>query len=156
MTLIASTAAPEGKRWCWQGPLALALTLAPAMASAQVYCSRWAEVVDAPTNVRTAPRGQATIACRLTRNGQRLLVVPLPVPAGAPAPLWLATLVCRPAGQRAAIGLGQAPDHIHRSQVRLLEGNPDDWLGASEGQTSGACQKIWRPYERAGDRPAAP
>ena len=161
MTPGTSVATAGVRRWCWQGPLTLALALAPAAASAQVYGSRWAEVVDAPTNVRRAPRGQAAIACVLTRNGQRLLVVPMPVRAGALAPQWLATLVCRPAGQRSAMGLGQAPDHIHRSQVRLLEGQPDDWLGAGGGQASGPCEELWRPYERPGDqrlgdRPATP
>ncbi|MFM1799990.1 MAG: hypothetical protein RLZZ117_2268 [Cyanobacteriota bacterium] len=143
-------------RWAWRVLFVLALAGEPLAASAQVYCSRWAEVVDAPSHVRKAPSGQAAIACRLTRNGERLLVVPWPVPQTNPRPQWLATLACRPRGQRAAIGLGRAPDFIHRSQVRLLEGQPDDWLGAGEGQAKGPCAVLWQPYERAGDQPAEP
>jgi hypothetical protein len=143
-------------RWAGRLPLVLALILAPVAASAQVYCSRWAEVVDAPSNIRAGPSGQAPIACRLKRNGQRLLVVPMPVRASDPPPQWLATLVCRPAGQRAAIGLGRAPDYIHRSQVRLLEGNPEDWLGDASGPATGPCDALWHPYGRSGDRPASP
>ena len=112
-------------------------------AAAQVYCSRWAAVVDAPTNVRRAPNGQAAIACRLPRNGLRLLVIPLRPQASGQASPWLATTVCRSGAQRAAIGLGLAPDYIHRSQLRLLEANPDDWLEDPTGQGRGPCAALW-------------
>jgi hypothetical protein len=122
------------------------LALAPVSAMAQVYCSRWAEVRDAPTHIRRGPSAGAAVACRLPRNGQRLLVYPLLIRAGDPPPQWLATLVCRPAGQRAAIGLGLPPDYVHRSQVRLLGINPEDWLGPSVGEEPGPCGALWRPY----------
>lgn len=127
----------------------LLLALAPGSAMAQIYCSRWAEVVDAPSNIRRGPSGLAPLACRLPRNGQRLLVHPLPIRASDPPPRWLATMVCRPAGQRSAIGLGLPPDYVHRSQVRLLGINPEDWLGPSPGQGSGPCEGLWRPYGAA-------
>ena len=136
-----------GRLW-WAAMESLAIILAPVSAVAQVYCSKWAEVVDAPTNIRRGPNGQAAIACRLQRNGQRLLVYPVPSRATDPPPLWLATTVCRPAGQRSAIGLGLPPDYLHRSQVRLLRINTADWLGPTAGQPASPCEALWRPYDR--------
>ena len=137
----------------WSATLALAL--APMSAAAQVYCSKWAEIVDAPTNIRRGPSGRAPIACRLWRNGQRLLVYPVPTRVADPPQRWLATMVCRPAGQRSAIGLGLPPDYIHRSQVRLLGINPDDWLGLAAGQTQSPCEVLWRADGETGGRPEA-
>lgn len=127
-------------RGAWIGLVLAGWTLP---ATAQVYCSRWAAVVDAPTNVRHAPNGQAAIACRLPHNGMRLLVVPLRPQTSGQASPWLATTVCRSGAQRAAIGLGLAPDYIHRSQVRLLEANPDDWLEDPTGKDPGPCAVLW-------------
>jgi hypothetical protein len=66
---------------------------------------------------------------------------------GDPSPRWLATMVCRPAGQRAAIGLGLPPDFVQRSRVRRLGINPDDWPGPVVGEGPGPCAALWRPYQ---------
>jgi hypothetical protein len=144
------TMSEAGGHWRrrWAAMVSLPLVLAPVSAAAQVYCSKWAEVVDAPTNIRRGPNGQAAIACRLQRNGQRLLVYPVPSRPTDPPPRWLATMVCRPAGQRSAIGLGLPPDYLHRSQVRLLRINAADWLGPTAGQPTSPCEALWRPYDR--------
>ncbi|MEB3317622.1 MAG: hypothetical protein VKO39_05720 [Cyanobacteriota bacterium] len=131
--------------WLFGCPVALA----PLSASAQVYCSQWAEIVDAPANIRRGPAVSAAIACRLPRHGERLLVYPLPSRVTDSPPQWLATMACRPAGQRSAIGLGVPPDFIHRSQVRLLGIHPDDWLGPPAGQAQSPCAALWRPYGMA-------
>jgi hypothetical protein len=139
--LVVGATSFRGLVWWF---LLFPLVLAPLSATAQVYCSQWAEIVDAPSNVHRAPAVAAPIACRLPRNGQRLLVYPLPTRATDPPPQWLATMACRPAGQLSAIGLGVPPDYIHRSQVRLLGINRDDWLGPAAGQGQGPCAALWR------------
>ncbi|MFN7677059.1 MAG: hypothetical protein ACK5QW_00485 [Cyanobacteriota bacterium] len=120
--------------------------MAPLSAGAQVYCSKWAEVVDAPSNVRQAPSGTASVACQLPRNGQRLLVYPLPRPPQVSDHSWYATFVCRPAGRRSAMGMGQRPDYIHRSQVRLLANNSDDWSAGKTAQGDDHCALLWRAF----------
>lgn len=130
------------KQWL---PGVLWLALLPWPASAQVYCSRWAELVDAPSNVRRAPDHRAAISCRLQPNGLSLLVYPVRSGAEQRASSWMATMACRSGGQQRAIGLGQTPDYIHKSQIRLLGINRDDWFEGSDGPESGPCGKLWRP-----------
>lgn len=126
--------------------MVLAIALAPLSAAAQVYCSQWAEVIDAPTNVRRAPSGHGSVACQLSQNGLRLLRVPLRKEQQNFHAQWSATMVCRPPGRRSAIGLGQSPDDIHRSQVRLLANTRDDWFAGKDAQGQDPCALLWRAY----------
>jgi hypothetical protein len=81
-------------------------------------------------------------------------VVPVWPGASGQASHWLATTACRSGPQNAAIGLGRAPDYIHRSQLLLLqEINPDDWLGDPPGKGSGPCAALWDSPPPAWDQP---
>lgn len=147
-------------------PLGLALTLGLGMAGiallagsgarAQVYCSQRAVVIDAPSNIRTAPSNRAPIACRLAHNGAEILVFPVPPSQQSSTghPLghrdWYATMACYRTIQSRAIGLGQRPLYIHRSQVRIKGPNPDDWTappvhGAHNTEASSSCERLWQP-----------
>jgi hypothetical protein len=144
-------------------PLSLALglgmggfaLLAGSAAQAQVYCSQRAVLIDAPTNIRVAPHNRAPIACQLTHNGAEILVFPIPPsrPSAAGPTLgttdWYATMACYRTLQSRAMGLGQRPLYIHRSQVRLQGPNPDDWTtatapGAPNPQASSGCERLWQ------------
>jgi hypothetical protein len=126
---------------CWF--TGLAVVGLPYAASAQVYCSKWAEVVDAPTNIRKSPSSQSALVCQLPRNGMRLLVYPSASAPNHQASRWYATLACQPGPQRRAIGLGNSPAYVHQSQVHLLTINRDDWLGDPEQPGKGACASLW-------------
>jgi len=126
---------------CWFTGLIVAGL--PYAASAQVYCSKWAEVVDAPTNIRKSPSSQSAVVCQLPRNGMRLLVYPSGTDPSRQASRWHATLVCQSGPQRSAIGLGNPPAYVHQSQVRLLGINRDDWLGDPEQPGEGECATLW-------------
>jgi hypothetical protein len=147
-----------------QPPYGLTLTLSLGMgitllagsaARAQVYCSQRAVVIDAPSNIRTAPNSRAPIACQLVHNGTEILVFPVHPSrmsrAGRPLePDWYATMACYTTIQSRAIGLGRPPHYIHRSQVRLQGPNPDDWTapaaqGAPNPQASSGCERLWQP-----------
>ena len=130
--------------------------LAGSAARAQVYCSQRAVVIDAPSNIRTAPNSRAPIACQLAHNGTEILVFPVPAARASTAgkalerPDWYATMSCYPTIQSRAIGLGRPPHYIHRSQVRLQGPNPDDWTapaaqGAPNPQASSGCERLWQP-----------
>jgi hypothetical protein len=135
--------------------MAIAL-LAGSGTRAQVYCSQRAEVIDAPSNIRTAPHNRAPIACRLAHNGAEILVFPVPPSRHSSAdqplekPDWYATMACYSTIQSRAIGLGQRPLYIHRSQVRIKGPNPDDWTapaahGAHNTEANSSCEGLWQP-----------
>lgn len=126
---------------CWFTGLLVAGL--PFAASGQVYCSKWAEVVDAPTNIRKSPSSQSALVCQLKRNGMRLLVYPLGTDPNHRASRWYATLACHSGPQASAIGLGNPPAYVHQSQVRLLVINRDDWLGDPEQAGKGECATLW-------------
>ena len=146
-----------------QPPYGLTLSLAMGIAllagsgtRAQVYCSQRAVVIDAPSNIRTAPHNRAPIACRLAHNGAEILVFPVPPSrlfnAGQPLekPDWYATMACYSTIQSRAMGLGQRPLYIHRSQVRIKGPNPDDWTapavhGAHNTEANSGCEGLWQP-----------
>ena len=145
----------------YRPPLGLALGLGFALlpgsaAQAQVYCSQRAVLIDAPTNIRVAPHNRAPVACQLAHNGAEILVFPVPLsrPSSAEQPQvksdWYATMACYSTIHSRAMGLGQRPLYIHRSQVRLKGPNPDDWTApATQGSpnplASSGCERLWQP-----------
>jgi hypothetical protein len=152
--LVKQQPSPYGSR---AAVVALALALqngSPALA--QVYCSQRARVIDAPSNIRTAPNSRAPIACQLRRNGSVILVLPagqrLPATdqAAGTAANWYATMACYSDPQSRAVGLGRPPHYIHRSQVRIEGINPSDWTtpaapGASNAPVGSGCERLWQP-----------
>lgn len=136
------------------GMAGIALLLRPA-ARAQVYCSQRAVVIDAPSNIRTAPNSRAPIACQLAHNGAEILVFPVPAARASTAgkalglPDWYATMACYRTIQSRAIGLGRPHHYIHHSQVRIKGPNPDDWTapavhGAHNTEASSGCERLWQ------------
>ncbi len=152
--LLKQQPSPYGSR---AAVVALALALqSGSPAVAQLYCSQRAIVIDAPSNIRTAPTSRAPIACQLRRNGKVILVLPasqrLPATgqAAGSAADWYATMACYRDPQSRAVGLGRPPHYIHRSQVRIKGINPSDWTapaapGESNSPTSGGCERLWQP-----------
>ena len=152
--LLKQQPSPYGSR---AAVVALALALqSGSPAVAQVYCSQRAIVIDAPSNIRTAPNSRAPIACQLRRNGRVILVLPAGQrlaatgQAAGTAADWYATMACYSDPQSRAVGLGRPPHYIHRSQVRIKGINPADWTapaapGESNSPTSGGCERLWQP-----------
>ena len=81
----------------------------PLATSVQVFCSKWAEAMDAPTNIRKSPSSLSTIVFQLPRNGMGLLVYPLGTDPNQQASCWYATLACQSGTQIRTIGLGSPP-----------------------------------------------
>ena len=92
---------------CWFTGLVLAKL--PLATSVQVFYSKWAEVVDAPTNIRKSPSSPSAIVFQLPRNGMVLLVYPLGTDPNQQASCWYATLACQSGTQSRTIGLGSPP-----------------------------------------------
>ena len=104
---------------CWFTGLVLAKL--PLATSVQVFCSKWAEVVDAPTNIRKSPSSPSAIVFQLPRNGMVLLVYPLGTDPNQQAPAGTPRAPANPAPRAAPSGW--APPHLRASIPGAIAGH---------------------------------
>jgi len=126
------------------------ISLSTAPAQGQIYCSRIAELVDSPANVRLLPAANSKVVCQLKPLGKRFVVYPNHSPGLPGKHGWLATLACEQSGMQSRLGLGAVPNFIHRSQFKIVGLNPADWTSAETAIPGRLpmrnCEDLWRAY----------
>lgn len=143
-----------GKGWQQAGirPALTLLLLAAAIgpAQGQSYCSQIAKLVDSPANVRSLPTKHSAVICQLKPLGRLIRIYPVLPRNWMREYAWLATLACHGNGSEARIGLGTRPNYIHRSQLRVVAVDPQDWpsdrLAVPGRMPLRTYQELWQPY----------